>query len=115
AERAHVRVRANEHAEVPEKCPHPAERVPKTGRRLVVARSVEVIAALLVAHDPGLWEERPQRLLHAERTGAGPTRAVRCREGLVHVDVDAVEAEVPRTRDAEERVHVRAVAVHESS
>jgi len=31
----------------------------------------------------------------------------------VNVDVDAVEAEVARAGDAEERVHVRPVAVHE--
>ena len=51
--------------------------------------------------------------LHAERARPGAARAVRGREGLVDVDVDAVEAEVAGPRDAEERVHVRAVAVHE--
>ena len=53
--------------------------------------------------------------LDTERASARSAGPVRCREGLVHVDVDTVEAEIARTRDAEERVHVRAVAVHKAS
>ena len=115
AERAHIRVCADEHAEVAEERPHATDRIAESGRRLVVPRRVEVIAALLVANDPRLWQERPKRLLHAERTRAGPAGTMRGREGLVHVDVDAVEAKVTGTRDAEKRVHVRAVAVHETA
>src|SRR5881628_2497872 len=54
-------------------------------------------------------------LLHAERSGARTTGPVRRRERLVDVDVDAIEPEVTRSRDAEQRVHVRAVAIHEAA
>src|SRR5439155_13205288 len=59
--------------------------------------------------------ERLEVLLHAQRTGARSAGAVRGRERLVHVDVHTVDAEVSGTRDPEERVHVRAVSVHEAA
>src|SRR5204863_4120266 len=110
-----VGVRGDDHAEVAGERPRATDRLAKSGRWLVAARPVKVIAALLVANDARLWQERPKRLLHAERTRAGPACTMRGREGLVHVDVDAVEAKVTGTRDAKKRVHVRAVAVHETA
>jgi len=115
AKRSHVRVRADEDAEVPEKSSHASYRIAEAGRLLIVARRVEVIAALVVTHDPWFREERAQGLLHTQRARAGAPRAVWSRERLVHVDVDTVEAEIAGTRDTEQRVHVRAVPVHQTA
>ena len=54
---------------------------------------------------------RLQAVLHADRAAAGATAAMRRAERLVQVEVHHVEAHIAGPRDAEHRVHVRAVAV----
>ena len=49
----------------------------------------------------------------ADRSGAGATATVRCRERLVQVEVHDVEAEIAEARAAEEGVLVGAVAVEQ--
>ena len=112
-ERLHIGVCTNQDAKVPETLLDRADGLPQPGGRTVLARRVVVIRAVGLAHDPRLRQERTEMRFHAERTRARPARAVRRRERLVDVDVDAVEAEIAGTRDAEKRVHVGAIAVHE--
>src|SRR5438093_10674025 len=110
-----VGVGAREHAEVPETLLYGADRVADRLGLAVLARGVVVVRPIALANDPRLWQERTQMLLHAERAGARATRPVRRRERLVDVDVDAIEPEVTRSRYAEQRVHVRAVAIDEAA
>ena len=56
-------------------------------------------------------QERLEHLLHGDRTRAGTAAAVRRRERLVQIQVHHVDAEIARARDADQRVHVRAVHV----
>ena len=63
----------------------------------------------LTTHRRG--QERRQVILDADGPGAGPSAAVRRREGLVQVEVADVEAEVAGARDAEDGVEVGAVHV----
>ena len=56
-------------------------------------------------------QEGHQVLDHAHRADAGAAAAVRDAEGLVQVQVADVAAELARRRQADQRVHVRAVDV----
>src|SRR4029077_17941694 len=94
---------------------HGADRVADRLRLAVLARGVVVIRPIALPTDPRVWQERAQGLLHTEWSGARATGPVWRRERLVDVDVDAIESEVTRPRDAEQRVHVRAVARHEAA
>ena len=67
--------------------------------------------AVAVLHDPGIGRIRRQRRRQHDRTGARPAAAVRRREGLVQVDVHAVDAEIARPHAADDGVEVGAVAV----
>ena len=113
AEGAHVGVSAHEDAEVPEALLDRADRLADGVGLAVLPRGVVVVGAIGLADDPRLRQERPEGRLDAERARPGTARAMGRRERLVDVDVHAVEAEIAGARDPEERVHVRAVAVHE--
>ena len=115
AKRLHVRIGAHEHAEVPETLLDGSDRIADRLRIAVLTRGVVVVRPVGLADDPRLRQEGAQRRLHAERPGSGTAGAVRRGEGLVHVDVDAVEPEVSRSRDPEQRVHVCAIAIDETA
>ena len=69
--------------------------------------------AVTVAFDGGCGEEVDETSVHANRAGTGPATAVRCREGLVQIEVHDIEAHVAGPRDADQRVEVRTVVVEE--
>ena len=104
AERADVRVRADEDAERPAEPAHLADRP----RPFVV--EPEDIA---VAHDGRHRQERLEALADSDRPATRAPTAVRLRERLVQVEVHDVEAEVAGPGDAADRVQVRAVVVHQ--
>src|SRR5438105_1026607 len=85
---------------------------PNARPRSAPASIVEVIA-VTVAFDGGCGEEVDEASVHANRAGAGPATAVRCREGLVQIEVHDIEAHVAGPRDADQRVEVRTVVVEE--
>ena len=76
---------------------------------------VDVEAAVGVLHHARHGEERLETLAHTHGAGAGTAAAMRGGEGLVEIDVHDIEAHVSRTRDAEHRVEVCAVVVHQSA
>ena len=104
AERADVRVRADEDAERPAEPAHLADRP----RPFVV--EPEDIA---VAHDGRHRQERLEALADSDRPATWAPTAVRLRERLVQVEVHDVEAEVAGPGDAADGVQVRAVVVHQ--
>ena len=71
--------------------------------------------SLRSANDARQGQERLERLLDADRTGARPAAAVRGRERLVEVELHHVGAHVARLGDAEQRVEVGAVEVEQGA
>ena len=71
----------------------------------------------MVAHlDHGRpWQAAFEALAHADRPGTRSATAMGRGESLVEVDVHHVEAHVTRAADAEHRVEVGPVVVHESA
>src|SRR5262249_20655402 len=65
-------------------------------------------------HDRGR-QERLQVAPYRDGAGSGTAGAVRAGEGLVDVVVHHVGAEVARTGDAQDRVHVGAVEIDQSA
>ena len=92
--RAHVRQRANEHAEVAVERAHAADRI---GMRIV-----EIERAVFATLDRRRRQKRHERLRNADRTRARTAAAVRRRKGLVQVRVNDVDAHVARPRHADE-------------
>src|SRR5207302_9661280 len=91
---ANVCIRAHEHAEVAVVGAHLPDAL---GPRIV-----EVIA-VTVAFDGGCGEEVDEASVHANRAGAGPATAVRCREGLVQFEVHDIGAHVAGPADCDQR------------
>ena len=54
-------------------------------------------------------------LLHRHRTAAGTAPAVRRRKGFVQVDMHHVHAEIARTGNAHQRIHVGAIHIKEGA
>ena len=65
-----------------------------------------------VVHDRIARQEVDEMLRHADRPHARAAAAVRDAERLVQVEMADVGADVARTRQADHRVHVRAVHIH---
>ena len=66
------------------------------------------LACALQARDR---QERLQMLLYGHGSGARAASTMRRRKRLVQIEVHDVDAEIARTRDAHQRVHVGAVHV----
>src|SRR5207253_2125194 len=62
--------------------------------------------------DDRAGQERRQMLFDRDRAAAGAASAMRRGEGLVEVDVHHVKAQVAGAYVADQRVEVRAIAVH---
>ena len=56
-----------------------------------------------------------QEFLCTDRTGTRTAAAVRGGEGLMQIEVHHIEAEIPRTGDAQQGVHVGTVAVYQAA
>ena len=100
--RADVAVHADQHADVAEEAPHPADRLGPV--------VVEVVAAAVLDHDRH-GQERGEPLGHGDRARAGSAAAVRAAEGLVRVEVHQVGAEIAGPGDAQDGVHVGPVEI----
>ena len=102
--RANVRVRAHEHAE--------RAGVPTDLADRLRAIVVELERVALADHRRDR-QEGLEKVAHDDRAAAGAAASVRLRERLVQIDVHDVETHVTGTRDAADRVEVRAVVVQE--
>ena len=102
AVRHDVGQRANQHAEIAVECAHTADRL----RQIVIPRP----AIALRASDAASAETAPA-LLHRHGPAAGTAAAMRRRKRLVQIQVHHIDAEIARPRDADQRIHVRAVHV----
>ncbi len=114
AERADVRVRADEAAVVALEPAQPADRLRVVEAEVERRRIGAVVAGLAVIgapHDPRHHEVRLHPLGDRDRAAPRAAAAVRLGERLVQVEVHDVEAHVARARDAHDRVEVRAVVV----
>src|SRR3990172_2558554 len=107
-----VGVGAHEHAEVPVKGLHPPDGLGRGHETVQRGNPIPIVSFL---DDPGqgVRQEIDQVGGYADRTGTRAAAAVRGGEGLMQVVVQHVETQVAGTDDAEQGVHVGAVAVHQ--
>src|SRR3546814_15146114 len=69
---------------------------------------------LLLGHERQ-WREGRQRFRQHDRPRAGAAANVRGRKGLVQIDVHRIDAEVAGAHAADDRVEVRALAIHRAA
>ena len=89
---------AAEHDDVGVGLGHDAEVAEEVGRAADGSRvgGFQQQRAAVILDDARLRQKRDQRLLDADRAAPGTAAAVGGAEGLVQVDMDHVEADVPR-------------------
>ena len=103
-ERADVTITAEQDADVAEETANAADAL-----RAVV---VEAIAVAVLDHHRRR-QIRGEEIANRNRPATGTAAAVWAGEGFVDVVMLHVRAEVAGPRDAEDRVHVRAIEIHE--
>ena len=76
---------------------------------------VESVASVGLLHHQRRWQERLEQIVDDHWARARAARAVRRGEGLVDVDVQAIEAHLGRFDHAQNGVQVGAVAIHQTA
>ena len=76
----------------------------------IVIESIGTVRRLL---NDGVGKKRLESLRHHDRTRAWSASSVRCRERLVQIDMQHVDAEIAGPRDSHHRIQIRAVHVNQ--
>ena len=105
-----VGVGAHHHAEMAKEGFHPTDGF---GRLQPTKQGRHIFIAFLDDRYDRARQEIHQVARHAHRPRAGTTAAVRGGEGLVQVEVHDINAQIAGASNAQQRVHIGAVAINQ--
>ncbi len=107
-----IGVGTHHHSKVTEEGFNPANALSRINR--AIKRRSFIISGLDNIDDRS-GQEIYQGGSHSDRAGSRPTTSVGGRESLVQIVMQHIESQVPRARDAQQRIHIGAIPVNQAA